>query len=386
MIGALGISPKPPSRIQPERSCPGRRRAALPLRTIAAMLTALPLVTGCGEPNANVPRRSINLASDAYTVDQIYRSMIGPKSTVSIAIEETEEPELLWITGYSTSIVDAVSGEPRSAEFMCHNNLNLQDTFEHRRLFGREGVTLAGRLFTLSQGQMEVEFPQGFGIPVLSTERFRLETQVLNLNEQEEELQVRHETVLNYVRDRELDTPMKALYQKGVQGLVLLKGKDGYFGVLNGSSEEHGEGCAIGMEAANNRPVPDRFGRSFSAHWVVEPGREERRTLVTSMLDIMSDTTVHHIAVHLHPFAESLELLDLTAEQTVYKSNATNRVDGIGLEAVEYYSSVEGIELHADHQYELVSTYNNTSGVEQDSMAVMFLYMLDDKFENPLTN
>ena len=50
------------------------------------------------------------------------------------------------------------------------------------------------------------------------------------------------------------------------------------------------------------------YREPFSGHWVVPPGRQENRTLVTEWLNLRFDTTVHYIAVHLHPFAESLEL------------------------------------------------------------------------------
>ena len=43
-----------------------------------------------------------------------------------------------------------------------------------------------------------------------------------------------------------------------------------------------------------------------------------------------------------------------------------------------------GIPVYADHQYELVSVYENTSAEEQDSMAVMYLYLDDRHFHRPL--
>ena len=51
--------------------------------------------------------------------------------------------------------------------------------------------------------------------------------------------------------------------------------------------------------------------------------------------------------------------------------------------SVEYFSSAEGVPLHKDHEYEMVSIYENTSGEEQDSMAVMYMYLLDKRFEKP---
>ena len=37
--------------------------------------------------------------------------------------------------------------------------------------------------------------------------------------------------------------------------------------------------------------------------------------------------------------------------------------------------------LYEDHEYELISVYNNTTPTDQDVMAVMFLYILDKEWE-----
>ena len=136
-------------------------------------------------------------------------------------------------------------------------------------------------------------------------------------------------------------------------------------------------------ERAAGKITEDRHGQKFSGHWVVKPGREENHTLVTQWLNLPFDTTVHYVAAHVHPFAKSIELRDLTTGQTVFESHAHNFDDRVGLREVEHYSSPEGFRIHADHEYELVSVYDNTSGKEQDSMAVLFLYMLDEEFERP---
>ena len=116
---------------------------------------------------------------------------------------------------------------------------------------------------------------------------------------------------------------------------------------------------------------------------MVKPGREVNQTLVTKILELPYDTTIHYIAVHLHPFAESLELRDLTAGQVVFKSVDAAVPDRIGLAHVDSFSSVEGIPIYKDHEYELVSVYNNITDQDQDSMAVMNLYMLDKDFVHP---
>jgi hypothetical protein len=76
-------------------------------------------------------------------------------------------------------------------------------------------------------------------------------------------------------------------------------------------------------------------------------------------------------------------LRDRTLDEVVYFAKATNTTERIGLEKVEFYSSAEGIRLFKGHEYELVSVYNNTSEKTVDSMAVMYLYMKDQRYAKP---
>ena len=205
---------------------------------------------------------------------------------------------------------------------------------------------------------------------------------MLNLNIDDPDLVVRHKITIDFVRDQELDTPMKPLYMKSANGLVSLEEDVGYYDVAEPDATMHGPGCLVG-QAASGHVRKDEFDRKFAGHWVVKPGREVNRTLVTEWMNLQFDTTAHYIAVHLHPFAESLELRDLTTGETVFKSKARNFDDKIGLEEVEYFSSEEGLPLYQDHEYEVVSTYFNTTDVDQDSMAVIFMYVMDPEFVKP---
>lgn len=324
--------------------------------------------------------RTVDIYSDVFTIDQKYRSMMGPKSNVTGSITEADPPELLWITGYRAVMVDAEGDTEQPQEFMCHANLNI-DMKEHRKRFAWK-KNASRRLFTLSQGQYAVRFPPGFGIPIASDEEIDVEMQVLNLNEEGEPFQVRHKVTLEYVRDAELTKPMNALFMKAATGLVSLGDDKAHYNVADADEAKHGEGCMVGELAAGNVRT-DKNGAEFSGHWVVKPGVEENHTLVTSWMNVPFDTTVHYIAAHVHPFAEWIELRDLTSGDTLFRSEAKNFTDRIGLKEVEFYSSVEGFEVHKGHEYELVSKYNNTSGADQDSMAVLFMYALDKEFERP---
>jgi len=357
---------------------------AFPAVLAAALAAFAPLGASPADPAAAADAavsRTVEFYSDVYTVDRKYRSMLGPQSTQTIYLlgEGSGEEELLWVTGFRAVMVGADGETPISQEFMCHSNLDMNMRL-HKRLLGLEREA-PDRVFTLSQGQQDVAFPPGFGMPVYSSEPFRLTTQVLNLNVEGEPFQVRHKVTVSFVRDRDLKVKMKPLMQVVANGLVLIDGKDPYYDVPLPDPNTHGSGCLTGLSAVSaDHLVADQQGRRFSGHWVVKPGRQVNHTNVTRYMDLPFDTRVHYIAVHLHPFAESLELRDLTAGTTVYKSLAQGIPGKIGLSKVDAFSSPEGIALYKDHEYELISVYDNTSSQDQDSMAVMYMYALDAEF------
>ena len=70
----------------------------------------------------------------------------------------------------------------------------------------------------------------------------------------------------------------------------------------------------------------------------------------------------------------------------VFKADVVNRGAEVGLRHVDHLSSKEGIPLYKDHRYSLVSEYNNTSGETQDSMAIMYLYLLQADFQRPVVD
>ena len=314
--------------------------------------------------------------SPVYTVDAIYKSMMGPQSTLEFAVAP-DVSELLWIAGYEAVMKEADGVTDSSQEFMCHSNLDVDAPSYHRRYPTR--VFKTPRLFTLSQGQLEIRFPEGFGMPMMSTEKMNLTTQVLNLNVVAEPFGVRHQVSLDYVRDADLEKPLKPLIPRSVQAMVLVDGDHPYFSITKEELDEqvHGPGCLVREHAGEDHEFStDRYGQKFTGFWYVPPGRHENVSQATRLLKLPYDTTVHYIAVHLHPYAESMELRDATLGKTVFKSAVRQAEGKIGLSEVEYFTSAEGVPVYKDHEYQLITIYNNTSGEQQDSMAVMHLYLL----------
>ncbi|HVU90233.1 MAG TPA: hypothetical protein VHD36_23070 [Pirellulales bacterium] len=356
--------------------------------------------------------------SPVYTIDRIYKSMTGPWSNRELRLLEVDKPELLWITGCQVEMVGADGATHMPEQFMCHTNLDFDPDW-HNDLF-RSETPLDGRLFTLSQGELQIQFPPGFGIPVLSNEILDLSTQALNLNVRDRTFDVRHKVDVNFVRDSAAARPMKPLYERALMGMVSLEDEgripDQLLDEAAGDKTEHhapGRGhaqhqtheheagpghashdghvsygpcvscCVPGQTAIEGYEFNDTLGQRFSTHWIIKPGREENHTRVTTMMALPFDTTLHFLAVHMHPFAESLELRDVTADKSIFKSRIRNLEGAIGLAEVEYFSSAEGVPVYKDHEYELVSVYNNTTGQDQDSMAVMYAYFLDQNYRGP---
>ena len=338
-----------------------------------ALMVAVAAEPAAAGPTAPEHRREV--LSPVYKVDKKYRSMMGPQSSTEVRLGDPKVDELIWITGYEATMVGPDGRTPQAQEFMCHSNLDI-DPLKHREALKAE-AGISGRLFTLSQGQFQIRFPAGFGIPVRSSEALSLTTQVLNLNHDPADFDVRHRVQILFKRQNELKRPMTALFQKSVYGLALLEGEDGHFGHEPG--EHEGQGC---LEKANasEHEYKDPFGRRFTGHWVVAPGREVNRTPVSKLLALSYDAKVHYIAVHLHPFAQSLTLIDKTTNETVFASQAENFREKIGLKKVDYFASPEGLTIYKDHDYELVSVYENTTDEPQDSMAVMYMYFADQRF------
>jgi hypothetical protein len=316
----------------------------------------------------------------SYKVEGLYPSMKGPAYTNQDIYLSEGEPELLWVRGYEAVMVGSDGQAPKPQQFMCHNTLSIHRGLDqHRWLFGSAPYGTR-RLFTLSQGQYRVEFPPGFGIPVLSTEKLMLQSQVLNLNQDAVGEQVRHKIRTHFVRDAQLARPLKPLCM--IPSGVSVKVTDQCARKMPNDPMQLG--CGIDpdtAEDASGGPLAKTPQGTFTGHWVVRPGSEVRKTNIGWVFPF--DTTIHYICVHVHPGAEKFELRDLTTQQTLFVAKGEQLTQGIGLDRISYYSSEKGIPVFHDHQYELVSHYRNQTQDLQSAMAFMFFYVLDQQFHRP---
>jgi len=365
------------------------------LATIAILAAASALATPA--------EQSKQFLSPVYTIDKIYHSMEGPSSVERIYLGDPKAPsELLWVTGIRTEMVDADGTTPQLPELMCHVNVDL-DGPKHQALFGLRRAT-ASRLMTLSQGMLAAKVPAGFGFPLASNEPLLLFTQVLNLNIQHpQNIKVRHRVTIDYVRASELTTPIKPLFNVGASGMVILD--DNPLALAHsmmsmpstasvtteaghdGATMNPNMSCLVGARApqasSGSADYTDPQGRKMTGHWIVPPGKQVNHSDITWFMNLQFDTRLRYAAVHLHPFAKSLEMRDMTTGKTVFLSKAQNPSTGVGLTHVDEFKSSDGVLLEHKHKYSLISTYDNPTNANADSMASIFLGLDDPELTIP---
>ena len=343
---------------------------------------------------ASTPVQKYELLSPVYTIDKKYKSMEGPGTTQQVYLGDRSVPELVWLISVKTEMVGEDGVTPQLPELMCHVNVDL-DQKRHRALFNIKRF-IGERVITLSQGILEARLPDGFGFPLASSEPLNVYTQVLNHNiENPANMKVRHRVTFEYIRDRDLTTVMKPLLNVGASGMVFLESNPLAVSATApaadhaGGHGEHGTSgsCLMASRAPNaagmNSDYIDPQGRKLTGHWVVPPGRQVNHTDVTWFMALPFDAPLHYAAVHLHPYAESLTLRDVTANKTLFTAKAVNPKDKVGLDHVDTFVNTEGVQLYRNHKYELISVYNNPTKETHDSMASVFLGVGYHEFVKP---
>lgn len=327
----------------------------------------------------------VSLLSSPYELDRIYESMQGPSGPQrGVQLLDTPEPELVWITGVRSEVVGLDGKTAKSPEFFCHANLTLDevrsDPVAHNDLFDST-THLDWRLFTLVPGRMEVFLPPGFGIPVLSSERFDYFTMSLNMNVTDRTETVRVKTSIELVRDRLADRWMTPVFRRAIYGWEPLLEDDELPSCHVGAHP--GESCGDLGGLSASTAGSSTIGGKRTIHWYLPPGPYEAKRDVTEQLDLPFDSTVHYVTAHLHPFGKSVILRDITAAADVFEIESSDYENIRGVRKMEEFSFPEGIAIYQDHEYELITTYENTSGELMDAMSIVYLYLLDKDFRRP---
>lgn len=297
---------------------------------------------------------------------------------------------LYWFKGLKLEVLDENDKPLPTAEFVCHLNLDVDPAFRDK-VFPDGERTHSPRLVTLTQGQTEFFFPEGYAVPVAGDENWRLIFQAANRTT-DKHRRVKHRLTMSFIKDADLVYPIKALgwYAPYVNVVV---DKDS----PEAAEAEHqmGPGCmstAMGLTAPNSTAgsvFTDTQNRRVSAHWVIPPGSHKYTSPITEARDpgfASKDRTIHAVWTHVHPLCTnaSLQTCDGKNQENIFSVGCKTNVDkGLEIAAIDTISSQKGIKLPAGKQYQVVAEYNNTTDKPQDSMVVLGMFFADNTFARP---
>ncbi len=315
---------------------------------------------------------SYSMWSPVFWIDGIYTSMEGPKSSNYVRL--SEKPGVVFLTSFSVRAIDADNGRPVSNDFICHTNVDFNDA----RYFGYFGLEdrigkQYPRLTSLSHGQENFAFPYGYGVPMPANDWLFVTTQTLNHNFPTIDRKVRHRVDLRYTGNK-----LRPLMSRTAFIRLPYDKRNPFKEPTDPAANQ-----CIPVETKNHS-YDDGKGNMLSGHWVIPPGRKTYRSDVDDQLQIKDSLRLHAAAIHVHPFAEWIELRSKTTGKTVFKSEIRNHKGKTGLERVAAFSSEDGIWLFAGQSYEIVMGTFNTTQLDQDMMGSMFLFFYDAELDAKL--
>ena len=314
--------------------------------------------------------KEYKMLSPTFIVDDIYKSMEGPKASNYVML--SQDSTLLWITGFKVIAQDAKTGEKMSNDFICHMNVDINDSkyYSNFGLEDRIGKQYP-RLTSLSHGMETFDFPEGFGVPMKGNDLLFVTTQTLNHNIKDAYYKVKHQVSITYQEDKNI----KPLMSKTAFIMLSYDKYDPYKSPI-----DPGADFCIPVETKNHS-YDDGSGNMLSGHWVIPIGKNTYRSGINHQLEIKDSLRLHAAAIHVHPFATRIMLFNKTTQKPVFVSEVINHKNSIGLTNIENFTSKEGIWLYENQEYEIVLEVNNTSKEDQDMMGSMFLFFYDEEMD-----
>lgn len=323
--------------------------------------------------------------------DSVSKSSAQPEAApVGLKYADITKRDLYWLKSIKLQVLDENDKVMPTAEFICHMNLDV-DTAVREKAFKNAEKVSNTRLITLTQGQTEVRFPDGYGVPVASFEPFRFTFQAANRTSNAHR-RVRQLCTMEFIKDCDLKGPLTALSWYAPYIAVNI---DKTPGALKPEHEMHGPSClgnSAGMTApnfVNGSVIKNNGGEHLVGHWAIPTGTHNYSSPITDERDFgfnHKDRVVHYVWSHLHPLCTeaSLNVCDGSKKTPVWTIHAqTDASQGLEIKHIDDFSSTKGIVLPKAKHFELAATYKNTSGQPQDSMVVQGIFYEDDLFRKP---
>ncbi len=230
-------------------------------------------------------------------------------------------PESVWIVAYSTSIYDSTGEAPRE-NYLCH-------TFLGDRPFTQSHEPRMTAIYSDSFTR-EVQLPDGFALFVESGQE--LNWLPLFNNREAAGTKVGMKMTVTLIRESDVIRPPRRLYS-----------------------------------TLHSSHMPHLF--------FVPPDRHRQE----AVLRLGFRGRIHFMGTHVHPYAEFVELHNVSRSERVWKGVGKFESSG-QMTGFEVYSSDDGYPVSPSETYKLTSAYDNPTGRQIDAMAGLFvMYSLDSR-------
>ena len=297
---------------------------------------------------------------------------------------------LLWLKGIKLEVLDENNQVLPTAEFVCHANIDLNPSFRNTVLtMGERPMT--SRLATITQGQTEITFPPGYGVPAVSDEPWNIILQAANRTT-DKHRRIKLKCTFYFIKDSDLAYPITALAWYAPFAYVVIDKNSPELAITEKANCPSCFGLADGVNAPNNTSngtFTDKNGRRMSGHWIVPPGIHTYRTAISEEIEpgfASKPRIVHAFWSHVHPLCTDFSLYKCdgnSREKMLSSRTKTDTSHGLEIQGISYWSSIKGVLLPANTNYELEITYDNTTQKPLDTMASMGIFFEDPGFARP---
>ncbi|PWT99374.1 MAG: hypothetical protein C5B53_05435 [Candidatus Melainabacteria bacterium] len=341
--------------------------------------------------NINLPESQVIFVEGNSGPGPSMQSMTGASGVAQGLVDASSSPRALyWLKGVKLEVLDENNKVLPTAEFICHYNLDVDPQFRNNA-FPEGERCMSSRIVTITQGQTDIQFPEGYAVPVASDERWSMVFQAANRTTAEHK-RVKHRCTMYFLKDSDLVYPVTPLHWFAPYVRVVLDKNSLELAKAEKQNCPSCFGLSMGVNAPNNTKdgvFTEPSGRRVTGHWVIPPGIHSYRSIVDEALDpgfAAKDRVIHAVWSHLHPLCTNFSLYKCQGDtrKLIFSNNEkTKTTSGLEIEHIDFLSSKEGIPMPSKAKYELEVTYNNTTGEPQDSMSVAGIFFEDPTFARP---
>jgi hypothetical protein len=294
--------------------------------------------------SARAAVKTATLELKDYILDKPSAAMEGPVKHGFVTLEGEDS---VWVLGQKIEILDR--GRP-APQYLCHSRLGLADKdVQVGKVDTIRKEYNMNRVISVSQGATDVEFPPGFAFKAnMRNRRLLFGAQLQSPAFAGAPLNLSVRTSIRYMDE-------KSGREAGLQELRSLRFE------FPGMSDEH-----------HDHHWMHDHGGQFS----VSPGKRvfTQDFPAGSFGWLPYTTTIHYMRPHLHAYATSVELYDVTDGRRLWKGRARTDPATGALAHVDAYSSAEGLRVFRDHAYRVIAEYDNTTSEPVDAMIFLTAY------------